>query len=48
MILQVRIMSLVISVLFVVYVVWLVRNRKLRETVGWEHKTCWRELRPTG
>jgi len=31
-ILQVRIMSLVISVFFVVYVIWLVRNRKLRET----------------
>jgi nucleoside-diphosphate-sugar epimerase len=26
----------------------LLSNRKLRETVGWEHKTCWRELRPTG
>lgn len=30
--LQVRIISLVISLLFVAYVVWLVRNRKLRET----------------
>jgi hypothetical protein len=30
--LQVRIISLIVSVLFVVYVLWLVRNRKLRET----------------
>lgn len=30
--LQVRIISLVVSLLFVAYVVWLVRNRKLRET----------------
>jgi hypothetical protein len=30
--LQVRIMSLVVSLLFVAYVVWLVRSRKLRET----------------
>jgi len=30
--LQVRIMSLVVSILFIAYVVWLVRNRKLRET----------------
>ena len=30
--LQVRIMALVVSILFVAYVVWLVRNRKLRET----------------
>jgi hypothetical protein len=30
--LQVRIMALVVSLLFVAYVVWLVRNRKLRET----------------
>ena len=29
--LQVRILSLVVSVLFVTYVLWLVRNRKLRE-----------------
>jgi hypothetical protein len=29
---QVRILSLVVSVLFVAYVVFLVRNRKLRET----------------
>ena len=29
--LQVRIISLVVSVLFIIYVVWLVRNRKLRE-----------------
>jgi len=30
--LQVRILALVVSLLFVAYVVWLVRNRKLRET----------------
>jgi hypothetical protein len=30
--LQVRIMSLVVSLLFIAYVLWLVRNRKLRET----------------
>ncbi len=30
--LQVRILSLVVSLLFIGYVVWLVRNRKLRET----------------
>jgi hypothetical protein len=30
--LQVRILSLVVSLLFIAYVVWLVRNRKLRET----------------
>lgn len=30
--LQMRVVSLVISLLFVAYVVWLVRNRKLRET----------------
>jgi len=30
--LQVRIMALVVSLLFVAYVVWLVRSRKLRET----------------
>ena len=30
--LQVRILSLIVSVLFVAYVVFLVRNRKLRET----------------
>ena len=30
--LQVRILALVVSLLFVVYVVWLVRSRKLRET----------------
>lgn len=30
--LQMRIVSLVVSLLFVAYVVWLVRNRKLRET----------------
>ena len=30
--LQVRIMALVVSMMFVAYVVWLVRNRKLRET----------------
>jgi hypothetical protein len=30
--LQVRIMSLIVSLLFIVYVLWLVRNRKLRET----------------
>ena len=29
--LQVRIISLIVSLLFVAYVVWLVRNRKLRE-----------------
>jgi hypothetical protein len=29
--LQVRIMSLVVSLLFVAYVLWLVRSRKLRE-----------------
>ena len=29
--LQVRILSLVVSLLFVAYVVWLVRNRRLRE-----------------
>ena len=30
--LQVRIVSLVVSVLFIAYVLWLVRNRRLRET----------------
>jgi hypothetical protein len=30
--LQVRILALVVSLLFIAYVVWLVRNRKLRET----------------
>jgi hypothetical protein len=30
--LQVRILSLVVSLLFIAYVLWLVRNRKLRET----------------
>lgn len=30
--LQVRIMSLIVSLLFIAYVLWLVRNRKLRET----------------
>ncbi len=30
--LQVRILALVVSLLFVAYVVWLVRSRKLRET----------------
>ena len=30
--LQVRVLALVVSLLFVAYVVWLVRNRKLRET----------------
>jgi hypothetical protein len=30
--LQVRIISLIVSLLFIVYVLWLVRNRKLRET----------------
>ena len=30
--LQVRVLSLVVSLLFIAYVVWLVRNRKLRET----------------
>ena len=30
--LQVRILSLVVSLLFIAYVIWLVRNRKLRET----------------
>jgi hypothetical protein len=30
--LQVRVVSLVVSVLFIAYVVWLVRNRRLRET----------------
>jgi len=30
--LQMRVVSLVVSLLFVAYVVWLVRNRKLRET----------------
>lgn len=29
---QVRIMSLVVSLLFIAYVIWLVRNRKLKET----------------
>ena len=29
---QVRILSLIVSVLFVAYVIFLVRNRKLRET----------------
>jgi len=29
---QVRILSLVVSLLFVAYVLWLVRSRKLRET----------------
>ena len=30
--LQVRVVSLVVSLLFVAYVLWLVRSRKLRET----------------
>jgi hypothetical protein len=30
--LQMRVVSLIVSLLFVAYVVWLVRNRKLRET----------------
>jgi hypothetical protein len=30
--LQVRIISLIVSLLFIAYVVWLVRSRKLRET----------------
>ena len=30
--LQVRILALVVSLLFIAYVVWLVRNRKLRDT----------------
>ena len=30
--LQVRVISLIVSLLFVAYVVWLVRNRKLGET----------------
>jgi hypothetical protein len=30
--LQVRILALVVSLLFIAYVIWLVRSRKLRET----------------
>jgi len=29
---QIRIISLIVSVLFIAYVIWLVRSRKLRET----------------